>query len=322
MKATSPHSHSRLMSRWHTYAQRVYREHHSPDNTMPSDLVPNAVWYYHTAHSMMRVRCLLNVNQYFERARVCSAPLNDTAIVVRVPPNPETNLDWYGFWLPQSHPGSCAGKHPEQLFLADDTWVEVIRIAEAHFHPRRRKREGGARGCWFFAAPGSGVFLHTGRSLRAISRSGLAAALNMTMPSNWSYGLDQLGFCDRAAALGFDTVQLWDDKYGERHSRATTKFWEHELISCNRTCLGERDYGPCTTLPLRTGIGASKPCMCNSSSAILNCDQTSPMLPPAAERPARGLGRNVSNVDSLSVVQHRRWCPTRGFGGGQVGYLS
>lgn len=193
---------------------------------------------------------------------------------------------------------------------ADHSWVEVTRIAERSFFPRPKKREGGALGCWFFAAAGSGVFFNVGRSLRATRREDLTAALNMTSDvlhqagvdrrylELYPYGIDPLGLCERAAARGYDSLQIWDeDAKGHRLETARypnglphlTKLWEHEVVSCNPDCLasapvdaaGHDSNGPCTRLPLRTGVDASRPCACNDARPVLNCDRTAPRLQPS-----------------------------------------
>mmetsp|Transcript_68313 Transcript_68313/g.152483 ORF Transcript_68313/g.152483 Transcript_68313/m.152483 type:complete len:291 (+) Transcript_68313:394-1266(+) len=278
---------------------------------------PHPFRFYHSA-PVGKVLCLLNANELFSWARACSSPLNNTPIVVRAPPNPETFLNWQGFWLAQTRAGTCRRVSADSMFSPAHTWIQVIRIAEAHFYPSPKRREGGNLGCWFFAAAGSGVFLNTGRTLRATNRTNLAVALNMSVPGSWTYRLDGAGFCGRAAALGYDTVQILDEKYNEqthlwhraRRVSPRTKFYEHEIISCSPSCLDPVTRGPCTTLPLRTGLHAEKLCACDDRSAILNCDHTSRELPPAGTPGgSKGVGPSAAPNGSLSAVRHRRWCP-------------
>ena len=336
--------------RWRSYLQRVYRSEEPLPASTARGLLERAFWFYHSAPFDGRVECFHQQESALNTRQVCAVRPSGLRIVIRHRPQPESLLARFGFFLPATRPGTCRRKCPivppavpaaaatkttttvsgvqqvaprrtqcpiEQLMAADHSWVEVTRIAERSFFPRPKKREGGALGCWFFAAAGSGVFLNVGRSLRVTRREDLAAALNMTNDvlrqagidrkffEVYPYSIDPLGLCGRAAARGYDSLQIWDeDAKGHRLEPARypdglthlTKLWEHEVVSCNPNCLASN--GPCTRLPLRTGVDASRPCACNDARPVLNCDRTAPHLPPSV---ANGTERAASS--SAHVVR-------------------
>ena len=71
----------------------------------------------------------------------------------------------------------------------DNSWVEVLRVATSSCTSKEGRCEGGRAGCWFSKAVGSGIFLHTGRSLRAASRAQLAAALQLNASEAFGFYL-------------------------------------------------------------------------------------------------------------------------------------
>ena len=89
----------------------------------------------------------------------CQAPFREAFVGVRLAahvrknpswrgwPNPEHKLAPYGLWLYPRPLPSC---------LPNNTWVEVVRIREAY--------ESKRTSTWYYHAPGSGVWLNTGRS--------------------------------------------------------------------------------------------------------------------------------------------------------------
>ena len=64
-------------------------------------------------------------------------------------------------------------------YYADGTDVEVVRMATKRLTTKLIAGEGGARGCFFFNAPGSGIFLNVGRSLRSRDRVSAAHTLGV-----------------------------------------------------------------------------------------------------------------------------------------------
>ena len=103
-------------------------------------------------------------------------------------PNLLNPLSYYGFWRASALPASLHAPTAvdglaepwwaQHGFVADDAWAEMLRLA-----PRWTVGEGGAYGCWFEVARGSGVAVNVGRSLRAINRAHLAARLRLNLTS-------------------------------------------------------------------------------------------------------------------------------------------
>lgn len=138
-----------------------------------------------------------------------------------------------------------ASEDANLLALRNGSWLEVIRVRS---YPESR----AFRRSWYFHAPGSGVFLHMGKTL-----------ISGDNPTGWA---NQRRLIRRAEALGYDTLALpasWNGSVTEvvdlrRPSGAArqAKAW---------TCgASER---------LRTGWEASRPCACNEDVPILNCQQ-------------------------------------------------
>ena len=85
-------------------------------------------------------------------------------------------LKQFGCWAPSTR---C---ERSGRFYADYEDVEVIRMATRLVSTKVTAGEGGARGCFFFDAPGSGIVLNVGRSLRSIDRASAARALGIDVP--------------------------------------------------------------------------------------------------------------------------------------------
>ena len=148
-------------------------------------------------------------------------------------------------------PGAC-GQSYTPMFSPDNTWVEVLRLGPEFY-------EGGLYGCWFLAARGSGIYLNTGRSLRATNRSQLASILQLNLSAKGRMFLDwnpwrleqNTRVCEFAIARGYDTVQLWWEGCGahrkpKKNVRPTSEACFHEIISCQPQCI--RLPTPCPPL--------------------------------------------------------------------------
>lgn len=168
-------------------------------------------------------------------------------------------LNWFGFWRPQSMTGSCA-KTYEPRFAADDTWVEVLRLGPEF-------QEGGLYGCWFLAARGSGIYIHTGRSLRASNRSQLADVLQLNLSSTGRQFLEwnpwrlehNTRLCEHARSRGFDSMQLgWEGCGAYRSGPRASEACFHEIISCHPQCL--EIPTPCMALRQHQGTCARTFC--------------------------------------------------------------
>ena len=186
-------------------------------------------------------------------------------------PNLIWEMSFYGFWLPDGLPTT---------FAADDSWVEVLRIA-----PHWRVGEGGAYGCWFEICRGSGVAIHVGRSLRAVNRSMLATLLHLNVnevfakpvrgrnhlwhayrngsargwPPDQFRGValdDEAGLrmryfdnnpwrLEAKADLCKPAVELGYDTIQIYHELCSKQPWRracgYEIISCHRSCLALRN---------------------------------------------------------------------------------
>ena len=165
-------------------------------------------------------------------------------------------------------------------FVADDAWVEVLRLGGDT--PSGVPRAGD--GCWFIVAAGSGVYVSVGRSsLRARTRNELAVQLGITHAVKRSasrrfgaYAVEAATpLCAAARARGFTSIQLWDEACTARSSPAAC--WL-EIVSCHDACMAERRDEPDKTrrdscadgLPLRTGLNATQPCMCEPGDVIVH----------------------------------------------------
>ena len=157
-------------------------------------------------------------------------------------------------------------------------------------------REGGPNGCWFVARRGTGVFLHTGRTLRVQGRAELVGALRINesmlveaarsrpttmrrlgkdflekMLKEGTAGTyrrrnveDVIPLCPLARARGYETIVLVGDQ---------SYTYSPEVISCSDECTAEYLDGACSP-GLLTGWRASLRCACDSRLPIVNCAKT------------------------------------------------
>lgn len=177
-------------------------------------------------------------------------------------PNPEFRLAAYGVWIyPRSLP-NC---------LANDTWVEVLR--------RREVYEGENPFSWYYHAPGSGIWLNTGRTLCLAEgqRDGRwykadawppQVANGSTLASRGFHtgllGIDARLSPRRGAqrGAGFDTLQR-NGPFGNML----------EIVDVRPEAVQRCGKAGCTcTGALRAGWRASRPCRCDATSDVLNCD--------------------------------------------------
>ena len=185
-----------------------------------------------------------------------------------------------------------------------DGRVEVMRSGGGP-----TKYEQGLSGCWYYAMPGSGIFLDLGRTLVAQNRSHLGELLGLgrlhttslhlhTRPpnsKNWTdlqremerntpYDFEQrVDICRFARPLGYDTVQLIDEsctssRFGGRRKHPT-EMASLEIVSCHAGCVGLVTRKPRADAcipgePLFTGVAATRPCLCDEAYPLLNCHRT------------------------------------------------
>ena len=174
---------------------------------------------------------------------------------------------------------------------SDGTWVEVTRInsdcaqvnsllvGDGLMPLPRNYTTRVVNGCWFWVAPGSGVWLNVGRSLRMPSRHaldhlvvGVKNALTR-FDANW---IDQR-WCGWARARGYDSVQVGVEM---DHLSPRVRYTKHasgavrdsaELVVCGGGCAMQHVRSACPPIPLRTGLRAQLPCLCDSRHAMINC---------------------------------------------------
>jgi len=199
----------------------------------------------------------------------CQAPFREAFVGVRLAahvrknpswrgwPNPEHKLAPYGLWLYPRPLPSC---------LPNNTWVEVVRIREAY--------ESKRTSTWYYHAPGSGVWLNTGRS--ACVANVQRDAHQFTDPAHVATpaalaangfpvgpGVDAI--VKRAwARVALDTLQR-NGPFGNMLEIADVRAEAAQDASrcgvTGCTCAGT----------LRAGWNASRPCRCDEASALVNC---------------------------------------------------
>jgi hypothetical protein len=194
-------------------------------------------WFYHGAPTIASNASCYRFSNEWSRSYCNDALVQRTLLLL--PQNLlMKRLNWYGGWRPAPLPGMC-GSSFEPAHAEDHTWVEVLRLGPGF-------SEGGWYGCWFLSGAGSGIYLNTGRSLRATNRSQLASLLNLNLTTIGRKFLDwnpwrlehNTRLCEHAHKQGYDTVQIGWEGCGKRGSgpRASEACY-HEIISCHPECL-------------------------------------------------------------------------------------
>lgn len=175
-------------------------------------------------------------------------------------PNPEFRLAPFGLWLYPRVLPKC---------LPNATWVEVIRVRETF--------EASSRSTWYYHAPGSGVWLNTGRSdcIAAVQRD----------RRQYQYG-DQTGVAEKSAlaARGFrfsnESLELLQRKLAINVADRGVDTMQRngpfgnmlEIVDVRDTAAQRCGKQGCTcTGTLRTGWSADRPCHCRAASELLQC---------------------------------------------------
>jgi len=293
------------------YLQRVYRQVVLPDALLDAaaSVVPLGLeWWYHGAP--VNASCFQDVT--YPHGTLYKRPLHVPSMcaggsiwaALQHAIAMTHRLKDHGFRVPQAW--ACG--QPTPLFAADHAWVEVQRLSTTSFLNGYGGRipvhhEGGDRGCWFYRATGSGIFVDVGVSLRARSRDELARLLQLNVsmlfappigpksPQNLTsvdlakgahafrgrgkYMLEQvIQLCTELRARGYDSIQLLDESLHSDESRAGRDAhahqYEHELISCHGGCTRLPTgtlASACPPLPLRTGWNASQECKCEERAS-------------------------------------------------------
>lgn len=172
-------------------------------------------------------------------------------------PNPEFHLAPFGMWL---YP------RPLPTCLANNTWIEVIRIRETY--------EVRKDGTWYYHAPGSGVWLNTGRSVCVAN----VQRDTRHHPDDPAYAADP----SRLAARGFPAGVGIDSrlKGPSGHAMSELDTLQRngpignllEIVDVRHEAAQRCGSQGCTcTGTLRAGWNASRTCRCSEESMLLQC---------------------------------------------------
>ena len=155
-------------------------------------------------------------------------------------------------------------------------------------------------GVWFFPAPGSGVAVNVGRSLRLLNRRETYAAVNLTG------GVGDRLFCTYAMDRGYDSIQ-WAQAFDDVRLP--------ELVICSGAAATTRVKTSCPPLKLKAVTEDKKSaCKCDPSRETSNCGGALP-TPPAwamAEWPAlkaEGGNEKWSKWSALAIMKEESKCP-------------
>ena len=164
--------------------------------------------------------------------------------------------------------------------VQDDHWVEVMRIARTE--DKNRENDVSAVGqMWFWVAPGSGIWVNVGRSLRQLG-------------DDYRWGRSS---CFEARNQGFDSVQtsvffpkmrmelMMCAPANMTHDLAT-QTWERACPPAHielRAGMPSPRYAP--GLPSTTSSETSRSCACDPRAWHINCLRSQPPWPPWPPQP-------------------------------------
>ena len=197
----------------------------------------------------------------------CRAPFRETVVGLNIAahvrrnpswrgwPNPEFRLARFGVWL---YP------RPLPTCLANNTWVEVVRIREAY--------EGHRPLTWYYHAPGSGVWLNTGRSACVAATQRDARHFGEPAHVASAAALAARGFL---AGVGVDARLKRERTHQELDTMQRNGPFGNmlEIVDVRPEAAQRCGREGCTcTGTLRAGWNASRPCRCSEEAGILlNC---------------------------------------------------
>lgn len=221
----------------------------------------------------------------------------------------ERHLSLAGFFI--THSGGRMDLLPPSK---DEEWIEVMRVSQppiADLGPSQdaTKWVKVAEECfedqmWYWRAPGSGIWLHTGRTLAvsgrgdlAIALRGLVKELNLPLKPPRFCDVHECGFpmligtvpfCDILRLGGYDTVQLHAAFFGRRQ----------EVVDCrtpNRATLPTRQVynlacpASYPAVPLRRRLPSdNQSCVCDRTVSALQCG-----MPAQRHRPTAVLAQEL-----------------------------
>lgn len=191
----------------------------------------------------------------------------------------EPKLRFPGFFAHRFDPAALAAHFVHGI--RDNVFVEVLRVAR--LETKRLPTEVCTRGqVWFWHAPGSGVWLDLGTSLRLNATDGVHAES-----------------CAAAWEMGYDTIQLTQSFYG----------YSYEILDCRgqkrpRSREVWTSACPPDHVPLKWGLPSNRfaphlepaaeasdswggPCRCDAARDSINClaSESEPGAPPTNATP-------------------------------------
>ena len=294
----------------HTMAQSLGWVYHQAHWTMGNALnanVSNVWWPYECP--WMSIKCLSLYTGYKANQT------RRTETLASKPPHLLVEYNKYGLMRGAGQQTCHALLDP---LTSNRGRVEVLRIAGGI-----DKYEYGDSGCWYYAMPGSGIFLDLGQTVRARNRAHLGQLLGLDkynaselsvitrLHHHWTWTDVQaemerstawiferrIRICKFAARLGYDTVQIVDelctDSRYTRSAKGGNELGCLEIVSCSAGCttlpFHRARSSPC--IPgeaLYTGLHATRPCTCNATYPLLNCHLNAPRVSALAHRRAQG----------------------------------
>lgn len=210
--------------------------------------------------------------------------------------------------------------------VADNELVEVTRL----LFPGAKWKEGLSigwlgnhsglakpvpLGCWFFMAPGSGIYLNVTRTIAVRSREELYTRWKLP-PRPHTNGVHDSHICTAARRRGYQTVQISQRVgLGALDSRSQQPWgkWNDsegmsppELLLCDDDCVRTESITACPTSTVlqhkSLEDGQLRPCACNDESPLLNCGlKESPQDPCAGKKGGSSGTRRAGSLDVAGV---------------------
>lgn len=173
------------------------------------------------------------------------------------------------------------------------------------------------QGCWFYLAPGSGVFINVSRTRIFPTREQLRAEWYGKLLHRGSESNDAR-MCTAAIAHGYQSLQLLARWTNGNASAPRPRVWDAwpELAYCAGACAREESRSACPGVPLVRADGS--PCTCDPSWPMLRCLED--VAGAELQAPHTG-GRLAEATPRAMVRRHMRAdpCPGRGTAAASIG---
>jgi len=222
----------------------------------------------------------------------------------------------------RTHTHTCTHAHTHaRTHTRTHAHASPSPLPTLHSHPLGTPRPPSSPslspdGCWFFLAPGSGIWLNVSRTRVARTREELRATWHL--PHHGSEYNDA-HLCRSAMGHGYDSMQILMRSTGAATSHATSGtsgvahpagggnhnphpaahllarhaasalFQPPELVLCSGACVREESNTPCPGVPLQRTDGS--PCTCDRSFPLLRCIEDAGRQAAADPCPAHGTAR-------------------------------